>query len=192
MPPLVYIGWSLGKVNLFPNVYSVFVAAAGVQPASVDNAAGDWEQPCWEGWGVAVDGRLEMTQQCVIEEQSTMPQAGTSEVWPATQGMQFCPTQVRPCPQSCLQPCGPQHQNDMELQEWIQRRPWRCFEGWRPSALETGGETWGCSTWGRGGSRGPIRASRGLIRKMVANFMVGSVEIKQGVLILNQKRVDLD
>lgn len=37
---------------------------------------------------------------------------------------------MRPCLQSCLQPCGPQHGRDMKVLERVQRRLRRCSKGW--------------------------------------------------------------
>ena len=41
----------------------------------------------------------------------------------------------------------------MDLLEWVQRRPQKWSEGWYPSAVRKGWESWGCSAWRREGSR---------------------------------------
>ncbi|RMC14474.1 hypothetical protein DUI87_09570 [Hirundo rustica rustica] len=50
---------------------------------------------------------------------------------------------LRPHLQGCVQLWD--LQQDMELLEQVQRRPWGCSEGWSPSALESGWEGWGWS-----------------------------------------------
>jgi len=41
-------------------------------------------------------------------------------------------------PSPVLQFWGPQHKPDMDLLEWVQRRPQKLSEGWNPSAVRTG------------------------------------------------------
>ncbi|RMC14542.1 hypothetical protein DUI87_09639 [Hirundo rustica rustica] len=57
-------------------------------------------------------------------------------------------------PAELLQPWG-QHREDVELLERVQRSPQSCSEGWSPSALEPGWESWGCSS---GEGKAPGRA----------------------------------
>jgi len=62
--------------------------------------------------------------------------------------------------------------------------------------MRKGWESWGCSAWRREGCGGtllrPFNIYRVLIRKMRANFLAGPVAIEQGIMVLNQGRVDLD
>lgn len=41
-----------------------------------------------------------------------------------------------PTPQFCIQLWSPQHKKDVDLLEWVQRRPQRCFKGWSTSPVK--------------------------------------------------------
>lgn len=48
------------------------------------------------------------------------------------------------------------NKKDVDRLERVERRPWRCSEGWSTSAAETGWENWGCFTWRMDGLGNPL------------------------------------
>ena len=99
----------------------------------------EWSSP--EDLGVLVNEKLPMTQlQCALEPR-TPPCAGLHpQSMSSSRVSGFCPSAALwgdpPCsPDPAL---GQQHKRDVELLERVQRRPWRCCEGWSSSALEPG------------------------------------------------------
>jgi len=61
--------------------------------------------------------------------------------------------------------------------------------------VRKGWESWS-SSWGTEGCGEtllqPFSTKRGLVRKMGTNFLAGPVVKRQGVMVLNKKRADLD
>ena len=54
----------------------------------------DWEQPCWEGLGMLVDEKLNMTNVCSQPRKPTVSWAVWKAVWPAGRGSRFCPSSL--------------------------------------------------------------------------------------------------
>jgi len=45
---------------------------------------------------------------------------------------------LKPHWESCAQLCSPQHEKDMDLLEWVQRRPQKQSEDWNTSPVRKG------------------------------------------------------
>lgn len=110
----------------------------------------EFSHPCWVQRSHGYRG----TSVPSLPRGSMASWAASEGVWPADGDgiLPLCSTLVRPHLECCIWLWGPQHKKDVDLLEWIQRRPWRWSECGSTSPRKTGWETWGCSAWGREGS----------------------------------------
>jgi len=83
--------------------------------------------PAEKGLGVLVDEKLDMSHQCALTVQKANRTLGCikrSVASRASEGiLPLCSALVRPHPESCIQLWSRQHKKDMDLLEWVQRRP---------------------------------------------------------------------
>ena len=115
--------------------------------------------------------------------------------FPALPGLTYS-TLVRPHLESCVQLWSPQHENDMDLLEWVQGRATKMIQGWSTSPMRKGRESWRCSAWRREGSREtlqqPSSTWRGPVGKMGRDFLRVACSDRMEGMALNWNRVDLD
>ena len=107
---------------------------------------------------------------------------------------------MRSHPESRIQHWNSQHSKDMDLLEWVRRRPQKWRESWNTSATRTGWESWGCSAWRREGSRETLsqpsstwrackKAGEGLVtracsdRKRANNF-----KLREGIFVSDVRK----
>jgi len=80
-----------------------------------------------EDLGVLIGKKLNMSQQCVLVAQMVDHVLGFIKRRIASRARQgilsFCSALVRPHLKSCVQCWSPQHRKDMDLLEWVQRKP---------------------------------------------------------------------
>jgi len=77
--------------------------------------------------GVLVDKKLNITQQCALAVQNDNYILGCIKSSVANRSREailpLCSTLMKPHLDSCIQVWSPQQRKDMELLEWVQRRP---------------------------------------------------------------------
>jgi len=78
---------------------------------------------------ILVDVKLDMTRQCALTVQKANCILGCTKSSVASRSREgilpLCSTLARPHLESCVQLWSPQHRKDMELLEWVKRRPQR-------------------------------------------------------------------
>jgi len=88
---------------------------------------GSESSPAKKDLGVLVGAKLDMSQQCVLAAQKTNHILGCMKSSVASRLREVIlphySTLVRPHLESCVQLWSPQHKKDMDLLEWVQRRP---------------------------------------------------------------------
>jgi len=91
------------------------------------------------------DKKLSMTQQCVLTVQKANHFLGSIKSSMASRLREgilpLCSVLVRPHLESCVQLWSPQHRKDIDLLEWVQRRPQNQSKGWNTSAVRKGLES---------------------------------------------------
>jgi len=98
-------------------------------PKTKYRLGGEWieRSPEEKDWGMLVDEKLNMTQQCVFAAQKASHILGSIQSSVASRAREgilpLCSALVRPHLESCVQLWSPQHRKDMDLLEWVQRRP---------------------------------------------------------------------
>ena len=92
-----------------------------------------WEQSCGEGLGGSDEqkpGDEPAVCSCCLEGQQQPglhKQRGGS--WERERILSFCSALMRPHLEYCVQAWGPQHRNNVELLEWVQRRAVEMIRG---------------------------------------------------------------
>ena len=105
-------------------------------PKHKDRLGEDWIESSSEekDLGVLVDGKVTMTQQCALAAQKANRVLGCIKRSVASRSREgifpLYSALVIPHLQCCVQLRGPQHKKDLDLLEWVQRRPRRCSGGW--------------------------------------------------------------
>ena len=92
----------------------------------------------------------------------------------------LCSALVRPHLESCIQLWSPQQWEDMDLLEWVQKRPQKWSEGWSTSAVRKG--------WERrlqGDLIAAFQYLKGPKRKLERDFLQEHAVIGEGVKALN-------
>jgi len=116
----------------------------GQCPISIQIGRCEWIQssPVEKHLGILVDEKIEKSPQCVFVPQKAWHILGciTSSVASRSREaiLPLYSAQVRPCLGYCIRYWSPQHREDMDLLERVQRRPQNRSEGWNISATRKG------------------------------------------------------
>ena len=98
-------------------------------PKHKDRLGGEWleSSPEEKDLGILVDEKLNMSRQCALTAQKANRILGCIKGSVASRLRQgilpLCSALVRPHLESCMQLWSPQHRTDMDLLEWVQKRP---------------------------------------------------------------------
>ena len=127
----------------FKTKYKVLHSGRG-NPKHKQKLGGKWidsspeEKDLW----VLVNEKLSLPEQCVLLAQKAnciMECIKRSVSSSSREGiLSLCSALVRPHLESCVQLWSPQLRKDMELLEWVQRRPHKWSDGWNTSPMRKG------------------------------------------------------
>ena len=103
------------------------------------------------------DKKLNATRQCMLAAWKGNRNLGCIKRSMASRSREVIlalySTLVRPPLESCVQLWRPQHKNDMDLLERVQRRATKVIRGLEHLSMRKGWKSWGCPAWRRESSR---------------------------------------